>query len=267
MTTPTQTTTPATFWRADDLRVTYGERDALSNVSLELRRGDVLAVVGPSGAGKTTLLRALNFLEPAQSGVIHFAGDVWPLRNPSASRVRAYRRRTGFVFQDHALFLNRTALGNVVEALRFGHGIPKAEAHTRARSALEAVGIGAFADRYPSELSGGQRQRAAIARALAPEPDLLFLDEPTSALDPESRRELLELLRRIARAGRTMIIVTHDIAFAAQIATKAAFLEQGRIVETAPAEAFFRSPQDPRTAAFLATEAVLAESENRAAAH
>ena len=245
------------FWKVDDLTLRLGGRPVLKNVSLQLRKGEILAVVGPSGAGKTTLLRALDLLERPDSGRIEFLGEAWDLRAAGGASAQAYRRRTGFVFQNHALFLNRTALGNVVEALRFGHGMPKKEAETRARIALASVGLADLADRYPNELSGGQQQRAAIARAVAPDPELIFLDEPTSALDPGHRRELLQLLERIAAEGRTMLIVTHDIAFASQIATRAALFDEGSVVEEAPADVFFSNPRHPRTRAFLANEAAM----------
>lgn len=251
------------LWSVSGLTLRCGLRPVLTDVNLSLHERDVLAVVGPSGAGKTTLLRAVNLLERADAGTIAFAGETWDLSSTSARRAQAYRRQTGFVFQDYNLFLNRTALENVVDALRYGHGVPKEEARTRALKLLADVGLGGLEKRYPLELSGGQQQRVAIARALAPDPKLLFLDEPTSALDPQHRRELLALLQKLAQADRTMVVVTHDIPFAAALSTRAAFLADGRIVETGPTAKLLTAPENPRTQAFLASEAAMRRDEAR----
>lgn len=262
------------FWSVTDLTVRrpnagnrtdlHTDRPILSGVELSLAPHDVLAVVGPSGAGKTTLLRAVNMLDPAQSGEIRFAGEVWALPHISARRAQAYRQQTGFVFQDYQLFANRTVLENITDALRYGHGVGKDIARECALALLSEVGLAGFETRYPSALSGGQQQRAAIARALAPDPKLLFLDEPTSALDPQHRRELLTLLQKLAEAGRTMVIVTHDIPFAAALSTRAAFLSEGRIVETGPSAKLLTSPENPQTQAFLASEAAMRAGNDRA---
>ena len=244
------------FFSVCGLRKRFGAAEVLHGVDLELERGDVLALIGPSGSGKTTLLRSLDFLEKADAGVMHFEGGVIRMPEADGARIRSFRRRTAFVFQNYNLFLNRTALENVTEGLICVHGMKKADAESLARGLLERVGLAGHEDKYPSELSGGQQQRVAIARALAPDPKLMFLDEPTSALDPGHRGELIRLLSGIAAEGRTMIIVTHDLVFASRMSNKTALLIDGSLVEAGPTAAVFSPdfrPADPRTSAYLAS--------------
>lgn len=239
------------FYRIENLRKTFGEAEVLKSVTFQLSERDVFALIGPSGAGKTTLLRAIDFLDRPDGGVMTFKGQRIELAHAKPHEIREYRKRTSFVFQNFNLFLNKTALENVTEGLIMAHGVPKREAEARGMALLEKVGMKDHAGKYPSELSGGQQQRVAIARALAPDPDLILLDEPTSALDPECIKEIEGLLKLLAGEGRTMIIVTHDLAFARKVSTRTALLEGGVIVEEAPTEIFFTAPKEPRTEAFL----------------
>ena len=241
-----------TFFSVEGVSKSFGAWKCLPNFSLGLPERDVLALVGPSGAGKTTFLRALDFLETADSGRMRFRDLSIDMGRPSGRDVREVRRRTSFVFQGFNLFLNRTAIENVTLPLIHAHGVAKDRALETGLRLLEKVGMKGHEDKYPSELSGGQQQRVAIARALAPDPDLMLLDEPTSALDPERTREMLELLRVLAGEGRTMIIVTHELAFAAGVSTRTAFLEGGVVVEEGPTAEVFANPRSPRTKAFLA---------------
>ncbi|KAB7660719.1 amino acid ABC transporter ATP-binding protein [Sutterella seckii] len=240
-----------TFYRIENLRKAFGDAEVLRSVTFELKERDVFALIGPSGAGKTTLLRSIDFLDRPDGGVMTFKNKRIELAHAKPHDIREYRKRTSFVFQNFNLFLNKTALENVTEGLIMAHGMPKREAEARGMALLEKVGMKDHAGKYPSELSGGQQQRVAIARALAPDPDLILLDEPTSALDPERIKEIEGLLKLLAGEGRTMIIVTHDLAFARKVSTRTALLEGGVIVEEAPTEIFFTAPKEPRTEEFL----------------
>ncbi|MDO5532163.1 amino acid ABC transporter ATP-binding protein [Sutterella sp.] len=240
------------FFRATGVKKSFGETEVLRGIDLEMNEGEVMALIGPSGSGKTTLLRALDYLDPAQAGGMVLAGDRWDLAHASSREIARLRQRTSFVFQNFNLFLNFTALENVTLGLTVGRGMAKKEARAKGEALLEKVGMIDHAGKYPSELSGGQQQRVAIARALAPDPALMFLDEPTSALDPERTKEILELLRVLALEGRTMIIVTHELAFARGVSTKTVLIEDGLVVEQAPSREFFDSPREARTKAFLA---------------
>lgn len=246
------TNMPEPFFSVKGLKKSWGNVTVLDGIDLSLEEKGVLALIGPSGAGKTTLLRALDFLERPDAGEMTLHGKTLHLEHAKGRDVEHMRRRMSFVFQNFNLFLNRTALENVAIPLIYAQGMPRTEAEKRARALLEKVGMAGHEGKYPSELSGGQQQRVAIARALAPDPDLMLLDEPTSALDPERTREMLELLRVLAGEGRTMIIVTHELGFAARVSTRTAFLEGGKIVEEGPTEQIFRTPNSPRTRAFLA---------------
>ena len=227
----------------------FGGTTILEDVSIEVRRGEVLVIMGPSGSGKTTLLRCLNGLETPSSGAVFVAGE----RLSTEPRVLARQRRAiGFVFQRFNLFPHRTALENVALALRKVLGLTADEAARRARDLLAKVGLADKLDAYPAHLSGGQQQRVAIARALAMEPKLMLFDEPTSALDAETVREVLDVMRTLARAGMTMVIVTHEIGFAREVASRVVFMDHGRIVETGPAARFFAAPRTDRARAFLA---------------
>ena len=235
------------------LKASYARREVLHGIDLAVDKGDVVAVIGPSGSGKTTLLRTLNFLEPADAGSLSFAGESHDMAHMKRADILAIRRQTAFVFQNYNLFLNKTALENITEGLVVGRGMNKDQARERALALLSRFGLSGREDAYPSELSGGQQQRVAIARALAPEPDIVYFDEPTSALDPELTREVLEILRTLAHEGLTMIVVTHELAFARGIASRVLFMEEGTVIEQGAADDLFSHPAQPRTAQFLKT--------------
>ncbi|WP_058911179.1 L-cystine ABC transporter ATP-binding protein TcyN [Entomohabitans teleogrylli] len=226
----------------------------LHGISLEVAAGEVVAIIGPSGSGKTTLLRSINLLEQPESGTIR-VGDITidaalPMSRQKA-RVRELRQHVGFVFQNFNLFPHRTVMENIIEGPVIVKGEPKAEAENRARTLLEKVGLSGKENRYPRKLSGGQQQRVAIARALAMRPEVILFDEPTSALDPELVGEVLNTIRQLAQEKRTMVIVTHEMSFARDVADRAIFMDQGRIVEQGPARALFAAPQQARTRQFL----------------
>ena len=221
---------------------------AVDNVSTTVAKGEVLVVIGPSGSGKSTFLRCLNGLEEFDSGSVSIDG--LDLANPKTD-VNAYRREVGMVFQHFNLFPHMTVLENLCLAQKVVRKRGKVEREAKARALLEKVGIGQKADEYPSRLSGGQQQRVAIARALAMRPDVILFDEPTSALDPELVGEVLNTIRQLAQEKRTLVIVTHEMSFARDVADRAIFMDQGRIVEQGPAKELFTNPQQPRTRQFL----------------
>ena len=224
----------------------------LNNVSLSVNKGDVIAIIGQSGGGKTTLLRCMNFLETADSGEMEFDGACFDLRHISARQIVRIRRKTAFVFQGYNLFRNKTALQNVMLGLTVARKMPKKQAEEIARAALEKVGLAEKAASYPNALSGGQQQRVAIARALALHPDILCFDEPTSALDPELTGEVLKVLRDLADRKTTMIIVTHEMHFARDVADRILFMDGGVVVEEGPAKQLIDHPREERTRQFLA---------------
>ncbi len=229
----------------------FGDNVVLNNVSLDVNQGDVVAVLGPSGSGKTTLLRCAGYLTKADSGTLTIGGRQYDMNKISGRDLREYRKRVGFVFQTFNLYGNKTALGNVTLGLRVAQKMPKEEAEKIGKALLERVGLGDRMDFYPSKLSGGQQQRVAIARALATNPEVIFFDEPTSALDPELTGEVLSVIRQLADEGRTMIVVTHEMEFARNVATRVVFMEDGEIVEENTAGEFFTNPQKERTKAFI----------------
>jgi polar amino acid transport system ATP-binding protein len=234
-----------------------GETDILRGVDLEIGRGEVLAVVGPSGSGKTTLLRAFNYLTPFDAGEVEVAGQrLRPgmCERADAAALREVRLRVGMVFQSFQLFPHLTAIDNVAEAPRRVLGLSRVRARERARTLLRRVGLEDRAEALPHSLSGGQQQRVAIARALAMEPVALLLDEPTSALDPRTTGEILAVVRALAGAGQTMVVVSHEIAFARQVAQRVAVLVDGRIVEEGAVDDVLDRPRHPETRAFLASE-------------
>ena len=231
----------------------------LDGVSLQVRKGEVLCLMGPSGSGKSTFLRCLNRLETISGGRLRVCGEP-PGYRLSGSRayelserqIARQRMRIGMVFQHFNLFRNKTALENVIEGPVRVRGIPRAEALARARELLAMVGLAARGDAYPGQLSGGQQQRVAIARAMAMDPELILFDEPTSALDPELVGEVLAVMRRLAEDGMTMIVVTHEVAFAREVADTVAFLDGGKIVEIGPPRQVLWNPAHQRTKDFLA---------------
>ena len=236
-----------------NLRKAFGPLQVLKGIDLDVNKGDVVAILGSSGSGKTTMLRCLNFLERADAGTMDFDGRRIELHRATHAEINALRRRTGFVFQNYNLFANKTALQNVTEGLIIARKMPRRTAEELAHAQLVKVGMEDRADYYPSQLSGGQQQRVAIARAMAADPEILYFDEPTSALDPELTGEVLTVMRQLAREGRTMLVVTHEMDFARHVANRVVFMEQGVIVEQNTAEAFFNDPQQPRTKEFLQT--------------
>ncbi|ELY9421498.1 L-cystine ABC transporter ATP-binding protein YecC [Cronobacter dublinensis] len=226
----------------------------LHGINLEVQTGEVVAIIGPSGSGKTTLLRSINLLEQPESGTVR-VGDILIDTAKSAREqrglVRALRQQVGFVFQSFNLFPHRTVLENIIEGPVIVKGEPKAEATARARELLAKVGLSGKENSYPKRLSGGQQQRVAIARALAMRPEVILFDEPTSALDPELVGEVLNTIRQLAQEKRTMVIVTHEMSFARDVADRAIFMDQGKIVEQGEAKALFANPTQPRTRQFL----------------
>ncbi len=240
----------------------FGAHQVLRGVDLSVQRSEVVCLIGPSGSGKSTLLRCVNFLEPYDSGDVRIDGRLIgyeDMRRRSArdacaaGALREMRREIGMVFQHFNLWPHMTALGNVAEPLRRVRGLNAREAGDRAMAMLTRVGLAAKADAYPSRLSGGQQQRVAIARALAMQPRLMLFDEPTSALDPELVGEVLEVMRSLAAEGMTMLIVTHEMGFAAHVAGRIAFIDEGRIVDEGPPRRVFHESPEPRVRQFLQT--------------
>jgi polar amino acid transport system ATP-binding protein len=231
-----------------NLRKSYGDNVVLDDIDLTVNKHDVICLIGSSGSGKSTLLRCLNLLEEIDDGVITFEGNEIsdPRINP-----RDVRRDIGMVFQAYNLFPHLSVLANCTLAPRKVGGVPKKEAEEKARTLLSRFGLGDKCDAYPDQLSGGQQQRAALVRALCTEPKLLLLDEITAALDPELVGEVLEIVRDEAKAGMTMILATHEMAFARDVATSVCFLHQGRILEQGPPAQIFSAPREERTRAFL----------------
>ena len=228
----------------------YGENTVLRDLSFTVRRGEVIVVLGPSGCGKSTLLRCINALEPIQGGEILLGGEVID-RSPAG--LPALRRRIGMVFQSYELFPHMTVMENILLAPCKALGAKKEDAKAEAETLLRRVGLWEKRDSYPRELSGGQKQRVAIVRALCMHPEVLLFDEVTAALDPEMVRAVLDVVLDLAREGKTMIIVTHEMQFARAIADRVLFLEDGKIAEEAAPEDFFTAPKTERAKKFLKT--------------
>ncbi len=235
--------------RVEGLRKAYGDRLVLDDVALDIAAHDVVCLIGASGSGKSTLLRCLNLLEPVDDGSIWWDGA--EITDPRIDP-RAVRREIGMVFQAYNLFPHLTVLENCTLAQTLVHRVSKAAARDRARELLARFGLAAHADAHPDSLSGGQQQRVALVRALCTSPRLLLLDEITAALDPELVGEVLESVRAEAAAGMTMILATHEMAFAREVATTVCFLDGGRILEQGPPERIFGAPEQERTRQFLA---------------
>lgn len=225
--------------------------EVLKGVSLEIEQGDVVVILGPSGSGKTTLLRSLNFLERADAGSMDWDDIHLDLNKATRREVAEIRKKTSFVFQNYNLFRNKTALENVMEGLTVARKVPKKEAEEIARKALDKVGLSERYDYYPSQLSGGQQQRVGIARAVAVKPDIILFDEPTSALDPELIGGVLEVIKELAEEGTTMVVVTHEMKFAEEVANKVIFMDGGVVVEEGSPEEIFHHPKEERTQQFL----------------
>ena len=229
----------------------FGDNHVLRGIDLSVARGEVVVILGPSGSGKTTLLRTINFLDEADEGTVRVGDREVDARKHTKAEVIELRRKTAMVFQNYALFANKTIAGNVAEALITVRGVAKAEALVQAREMLGKVGLAERADAYPSQLSGGQQQRAGIARALILHPEVILFDEPTSALDPELVGEVLGVIRAVAQTGITMVIVTHEIAFAREVANRVVFVDGGRIVEQGTPAEVLSNPREARTREFL----------------
>jgi len=229
----------------------FGKNEILKGVDLTIEKGDVVVILGPSGSGKTTLLRCINFLEKADQGTANFGDLKVDLKGASKKEVLDVRKKTAFVFQNYNLFNNKTALENVAEGLIIGRKMPKEEAYKISREALDKVGLSDKYDFYPVQLSGGQQQRVGIARAVALNPDIILFDEPTSALDPELVGEVLETMKEIAREGTTMLVVTHEMGFAKDVAKRVIFMDGGVVVEEGTPHEIFVTPKEERTKQFL----------------
>ena len=233
------------------IRKKYNKHEVLKGIDLTVNKGNVVVILGPSGSGKTTLLRCINFLEKADSGHLVFDEISLDYATVTGKQIHDVRKKTAFVFQNYNLFNNKTVLENVAEGLIYGHGVKKEKAIGIAGKAIDKVGLSDHYDYYPSQLSGGQQQRVGIARAIAIEPEVILFDEPTSALDPELIGEVLTIIRQLAKEGKTMVIVTHEMQFAREIATHVIFMEDGLIVEEGDPEKVFSKPEKERTRQFL----------------
>jgi len=247
--------------KVEGLQKSYGQQQVLRGISLSAKAGDVISLIGASGSGKSTLLRCMNLLEAPNEGRIHLGGEELKLvrgrdgalKAASARQLRAMRARLAMVFQNFCLWSHMSVLANVTEAQIGVLGRASDEAEERARQTLEKVGLGAaFLDRYPGQLSGGQQQRVAIARALAMDPEVMLFDEPTSALDPELVGEVLKVMQTLAEEGRTMIVVTHEMAFARHVSSRVVYLNDGLIEEEGSPDQMFGAPQSERLARFIA---------------
>ena len=234
--------------KVENLQKSFGDNEVLRGLNAEINKGDVMVVIGASGSGKSTFLRCLNLLEEPTGGSIVFNGTDITDKNID---INIHRQKMGMVFQQFNLFPHMTVLKNMTLAPMKLMGKTKEEAESEAMKLLERVGLADRADSYPSQLSGGQKQRIAIVRALCMNPEVMLFDEPTSALDPEMVGEVLEVMKQLAKEGMTMVVVTHEMGFAREVATKVVFVDEGVIVEEAPPQEFFSNPKNPRLKDFL----------------
>lgn len=234
-----------------NIKKDFGRHQVLKDVSVKVEDGQVVVILGPSGSGKTTLLRCINFLENADSGRLTIGESQVDLKKATKKEILDIRRKTAFVFQNYNLFANKTAIENVMEGLVTARRVPKAEARKRGEEALNWVGLSDRYDYYPCQLSGGQQQRVGIARAFVLNPEVILFDEPTSALDPELVGETLEIIKKVAEKGITMIVVTHEMSFAQDVADKVIFMDGGVVVEEGKPEDIFSNPKEERTRQFL----------------
>lgn len=233
------------------LKKSYNDMLVLKDISFTVDEGDIISIIGPSGCGKTTLLRCMNYLNDSDAGEFIFDGKSYDMANITKKEISDIRSKTAFVFQNYNLFLNKTALENVIEGLVVARKMPKQEAIKIGEEMLEKVGMLDRKNHYPIQLSGGQQQRVAIARALALNPEIIYFDEPTSALDPELIGEVLEVIRQLALEKRTMIIVSHEMNFVRSISNKVIFMENGTIIEEGSPNEIFDNPKQDRTKEFL----------------
>lgn len=234
-----------------ELKKSYGDLHVLKGINIQVNKGDVISILGPSGSGKTTFLRCLNFLESSDDGTLIFDDEIYDLKHIHKKQIASLRKKTGFVFQNYNLFLNKTALQNVTEGLIIARKMNKKEAIEIGKKALDKVGLLDKADYYPSQLSGGQQQRVGIARAIAYNPEVIYFDEPTSALDPELIGEVLAVMKTLANEGMTMIVVTHELSFAKHVSNKVIFMDGGKVVEEGSPDEFFNHPKTDRAKQFL----------------
>lgn len=234
-----------------NVKKSFGKSEVLKGVSVQVEDGEVVVILGPSGSGKTTLLRCLNFLETADSGELSMGNLSVNMKKANKKQILHIRRKMAFVFQNYNLFANKTALENVMEGLVTARNIPRDKAREQAKEALDWVGLSDKYDYYPSRLSGGQQQRVGIARAFVLNPEVILFDEPTSALDPELVGETLDLIKRVAQKGITMIVVTHEMSFAQDVADKVIFMDEGVVVEEGSPAQIFSRPREERTRQFL----------------
>ena len=234
--------------KVENLHKKFGDLEVLSGISTAIKKGDVVAIVGPSGSGKSTLLRCMNKLEEITSGTIWIDDKKLTDKN---TNIMQMRQKIGMVFQHFYLFPHKTVLGNLIYAPMKVKGVNRKDAERKAHELLEQVGLSMKVNEYPKRLSGGQKQRVAIARALAMEPDYMLFDEPTSALDPEMVKEVLDVIKSLGESGMTMVIVTHEMAFAKEAADRILFLDGGKLVEESVPSEFFEQPKTERAKAFL----------------
>lgn len=237
--------------RLRNVTKSFGKHEVLRGIDLDVNKGEVVVILGPSGSGKTTLLRCINYLEKPDEGEVTIGDHTVNYRRPGKKDIHTLRRKTAMVFQQYNLFKHKTALENVMEGLVVVQKLPVTEAKDISTRMLEKVGLGDKLQHYPSQLSGGQQQRVGIARALALNPEVILFDEPTSALDPELVWEVLSVIRKIAKEGITMIVVTHEMGFARDVSNHVVFMEGGRVIEEGSPEEIFNRPKEERTRQFL----------------
>jgi putative amino-acid transport system ATP-binding protein len=237
--------------KLENIHKRFGDTSVLNGVDIDIQQGEIIVVIGSSGTGKSTLLRCVNFLENADKGKITIEDVTVDTENLTKSEIIALRKKTGFVFQNYALFSHLTAKQNIAEGLITVRGWKKEQAYCRANNVLQEIGLVDKAESYPAALSGGQQQRVGIGRAMVLQPELLLFDEPTSALDPEWVSEVLNLMKQLATKNQTMLVVTHEMQFAKEVADRVIFMAEGKIVEQGSPQDIFTNPQDTRLKKFL----------------
>ncbi|WP_372882767.1 amino acid ABC transporter ATP-binding protein [Psychromonas sp.] len=238
--------------KVQNLNKTFGDLTVLKSISFEVAASEIVVIIGPSGTGKSTLLRCLNYLETPTAGTIQVGNVQVETESATGKQITELRKQSSFVFQNYSLFANKTALQNVAESLITVWKEPKADALQHAEKILRQVGLGDKLEHYPSQLSGGQQQRVGIARAMACKGEVIFFDEPTSALDPEWVDEVLAVMKQLAQQKQTMVVVTHEMQFAREVADRVIFMEGGNIVEQGTPKQIFENPQHQRTREFVA---------------